>query len=94
MYDGFRSLKNIVDASPELESIKKAIKESDVISQFFQIFPELEKVVVPVKVEKKILKMKVENAAWRSEIKFNEKSFVDKINLHFKDHRVNQIRFV
>ena len=94
MYDGFRSLKSIVDASPELESIKKAIKESDVIVQFFQIFPELEKVVIPVKVEKKVLKMKVENAAWRSEIKFNEKSFVDKINLHFKDHRVNQIRFV
>jgi hypothetical protein len=94
MPEGFRSLKNIIDASPELDSIKRAIKESDVIAEFFEIFPELEKVVTPVKVDKKVLMIKVENAAWRSEIKFNERSFIDKINLHFKDHRVNQIRFV
>jgi hypothetical protein len=94
MPEDFRSLKSIVDTSPELESIKRAIKESDVIAEFYEIFPELEKVVTPVKVEKKVLKIKVENAVWRSEIKFNEKSFIDKINLHFKDNRVNQIRFV
>lgn len=94
MPDGFRSLKDIINISPEFESINRSIKEADVVAEFYKIFPELESIVIPVRVEKKVLRMKVENAAWRSEIKFKERSFVDKINLYFNDNRVNQIRFI
>ncbi|QQS36013.1 MAG: DUF721 domain-containing protein [Ignavibacteriales bacterium] len=94
MPDGFRSLREIINSSPELDKIKTVIAESDVIVEFGKIFPELEKIVIPVKVEKKVLKLKVENSTWRSEIKFNEHSFVDKINSYFRENRINQIRFI
>ena len=72
----------------------KIIKESDVVSEFNKIFPDLEKVAAAVKVEKKILSLKVENPTWRSELKFREKLIVDKINNYFKENRINKIRFV
>ncbi len=94
MLNGFHSLREIINTSPEFENLKRVIAESDVIEEFYKIFPELEKVVVPVKVEKKVLKLKVENSTWRSEIKFNERSLIEKINTHFKEQRVNQLRFI
>jgi hypothetical protein len=39
------------------------------------------------------LKLKVENPAWRSELKFRETEIVEKINNHFKETRINNIRF-
>lgn len=94
MLNGFQSLREIISTSPEFENLKRVIAESDVIEEFYKIFPELEKIVVPVKVEKKVLKLKVENSTWRSEIKFNERSLIEKINNHFKEQRVNQLRFI
>lgn len=51
-------------------------------------------VVVPISCEKKILKLKVENPAWRNELKFMETEITEKINNHFKEQRINQVRFI
>jgi hypothetical protein len=94
MPKGFRSLFEILNSDPSLEKVRQAIKESDVALEFCKIFPELEKVVVAVKVEKKALLLRVENAAWRNELKFKEKLIVDKINNYFNESRINRIRFI
>jgi hypothetical protein len=94
MSDGFKSLSDIINTEPGLDKIRKTIYQSDVIIEFNKIFPELEKVVIPVKVERKVLHLKVENSAWRNELKFREKKIVDKINKFFVEQRVVKIKFV
>ena len=93
MPDGFRSLAEVFNKDPGLRRIKKIINESDVVREFNKIFPDFEKVVVPLKVEKKILFLKVENPAWRSELKFKENQIVEKINKYFKESRIAKISF-
>jgi hypothetical protein len=65
-----------------------------VVVHFFEIFPNLEKVVMPQSCEKKILKLKVENPSWRNELKFMEMEMIEKINTFFKEQRIIQIRFI
>jgi len=93
MPDNFKSIAEIINREPGLASIRKVIKQSDVILEFFKIFPEMKKVVKPVKVEKKILFIKVENSILRSELKFQETLIVDKVNRYFKEERIKGIRF-
>ncbi len=49
--------------------------------------------VTPKKVEKKVLYMKVENAAWRNELKFKEELIIRKVNKFFNDERIKWIKF-
>ncbi len=93
MPDGFSSLGDIIKNEPSLEGIRKIISQSDVVLEFYKIFPDLEKIVVPVKVEKKVLTFRVENPAWRSELKFKEKFIIEKINKHFEHEIIKYIRF-
>lgn len=93
MSDGFYSLKDIFRIEPELQNIRKKLSEADVVVEFFNVFPEFTKVVIPVKLEKKTLFLKVENSAWRSELKFKEKSVIEKINKYFNEERVKYLKF-
>jgi hypothetical protein len=77
-----------------LAAVREVVESSDVIVHFFEIFQNLEKVVVPLSCEKKILKIKVENPAWRNELKFMEAEMIEKVNTFFKEQRINQIRFI
>lgn len=77
-----------------LAGMRELVESSDVIVQFYEIFPNLEKIVVPLSCEKKILKLKVENPAWRNELKFKEFEIIENINKHFNEQRINQIRFI
>ena len=94
MHNGFVSLNEIFNKEPRLSNLRNVIKAADVVEKFFSIFPELSKVVEPVKVEKKILFLKTENAALRNELKFNEYLLAEKINNFFKEARVKSIKFV
>ena len=94
MPDGFKSLADILNKDSEFAGLRKIIGESDVVAEFNKVFPDLEKIAKAVKVEKKTLFLKVENAAWRSELKFKEETIIEKINKFFKDNRINKIRFV
>jgi len=93
MPDGFKSLKDIFITDPDLGSIRKIVKSSDVVLDFYKIFPDIEKVVVPLSVDKMFLKLRVENSVLRSELKFKEKEIVDKINLYYDEERVKGIKF-
>jgi hypothetical protein len=77
-----------------LANVREIVQSSDVIVHFFEIFPNLEKVAVPLSCEKKTLKLKIENPAWRNELKFKESEIIENINKHFKEQRIIQIRFI
>lgn len=94
MPSGFKSLKEVFRRERSLAGIRQIVDASDVIVHFTEMFPNLEKVATPIFCEKKILKLKVENAAWRNELKFMEAEMIDKINSFFKEQRINQIRFI
>jgi len=93
MPEKFRSVADIIKAEPGLESIRKIIKQSDVVIEFFKIFPEMKKVVRPIKVDKKVLFINVENSVLRSELKFREILLVEKVNKYFNEERIKGIRF-
>jgi len=93
MYDDFKSIKEVFNSHPELKKIKLAVEENDVVNDFEKIFPDLKKMVKAQKVERGTLILKVENAAWRSELKFKETEIINKINSFYKEKRINKIKF-
>ena len=94
MSNSFRSLKEVFEREKSLRALREIVDSSDVVVKFYQIFPSLEKIAIPLSSEKKILKLKVENPAWRSELKFKEAEMIEKINQFFNEQRINQIRFI
>jgi len=92
MHEGFLSISEIISKEPGFEKLRKVIKQHDVISGFHKLFPDLKKIAAPVKIEKKVLHIKVQNAAWRSELKFNQKTIIEKINSFYKEEIINAIR--
>ena len=94
MPSNFKSLKDVFRKERSLAGIREIVESSDVVVQFFEIFPNLEKVVMPQSCEKKILKLRVENPSWRNELKFMELEMIEKINTFFKEQRIIQIRFI
>jgi hypothetical protein len=79
--EGFKSLKEVYRSESQLQNVRRIVKSSEVVIDFYKIFPDLKKVAKPKKVDKMFLKIKVENAAWRSELKFKEHEIVKKIRL-------------
>ncbi len=94
MHNSFKSLKDVFKKERALSGIREIVYSSDVIVKFYEIFPNLEKIAIPQQCEKKVLRLKVENASWRSELKFMETEMIEKINSFFKEIRINQIRFI
>ncbi len=94
MRSSFKSLKEVFKKEKLLANVREIVESSDVIVQFYEMFPNLEKVAVPQTCEKKVLKLKIENPAWRNELKFMESEMIQKINNHFNEKRINQIRFI
>jgi hypothetical protein len=93
MPEGFKSIKEIFNTDPSLSKIKEVINSGDVLIDFEKIFPELKQVVKAISAEKKTLTLKVENAAWRSELKFKENEIIQKINSFYREERINKIKF-
>ncbi|HVO74698.1 MAG TPA: DUF721 domain-containing protein [Ignavibacteriaceae bacterium] len=94
MLKDFVSIGEIINNEPGFEKIRNVIKQSDVAIDFPAIFPALEKIAKPVKVEKKVLYLKVENPAWRSELKFQDAAIIGKINKHYNEERIKWIKFL
>lgn len=93
MLDGFKSIKDIFNSDPALKNIRSVINENDVVNDFSKIFPDFVKIAEAVKVQNKVLTLKVTNAAWRNELKFKEKEILDKIKTYYGEERINQIKF-
>jgi len=94
MRSSFKSLKEVFKKERALAGVREMVESSDVIVNFYEMFPNLEKVAIPQSCEKKVLKLKIENPAWRNELKFMESEMIEKINDHFNEKRINQIRFI
>jgi len=93
MHSKFVSIKEALNTHPELINVRNIVKQSEVVEKFFSVFPEMGKVVKPVKVNRKVLMLRVDSSVLRSELKFNEALMIDKINKYFKEERVRSIRF-
>jgi hypothetical protein len=93
MPDEFRSLKDVFNHEPELKNLRNVIKDKDIVNDFFDIFPDLIKIVSSVKSSRKTLIIKVENPMWRQELKHQENNIVKKINEFYKEERISTIRF-
>lgn len=94
MRSGFKSLKDVFIKEKSFEAVREMVESSDVIVFFYEIFPNLKNIAIPQQCVKKVLKLKVENPSWRNELKFMESEMIEKINNHFKEKRINQIRFI
>lgn len=94
MHSNFKSLKEIFEKEPQLKSLRNIINASSVVADFNIIFPEFNKMVFPVKVEKKRLFLNIENSVWRNELKIREKEITKKINNHFKTEIIKWIKFI
>lgn len=93
MPEGFLSISEIIKREPGFEKLRKLIKQHDIINGFHKIFPDLKKIAVPVKIEKKTLLLKVQNAVWRSELKFNQITLIEKINTFYEEEIIRSIKF-
>jgi hypothetical protein len=94
MRSSFKSLKEVFKKERSLAGLRELVDSSDVVVKFYEIFPNLEKVATPLSCEKRVLKLKVENPAWRNELKFMETELIEKTNKYFNERRINQIRFI
>jgi hypothetical protein len=93
MPDGFKSIKDVFNSDPALKKIRTVINENEIVNDFEKIFPEFDKVVKAKSVQHSTLTLKVENAAWRNELKFKEKEIIEKINSYYSQERINKIKF-
>lgn len=94
MPDGFKSLGDVFRREKSFKQLREIVKQSDIILDFYNIFPDFKNVAKPKKVERKTLLLKVENPAWRNELKFKENEIIEKINNFYNEERINQIRFI
>lgn len=94
MPSGFKSIKEVFRREKSFTVLREMVDSSEVVVKFYEIFPDLQKVVNPISCEKGILKLKVENPAWRNELKFMEAELIEKTNKFFNENRINKIRFV
>ena len=94
MPKGFKSLGEVFRRERSFKRLREIVKQADVVSDFHDIFPDFKEIIKPKKVDRKTLLLKVENPAWRNELKFKEAEIIDKINKFYNEERINQIRFI
>jgi len=94
MPDRYKSVPDIIKNEKAFAAVRKKALEYDVASEFTEVFPELKTIVKAIKVDKEILFLHVENSVWRSELNFKRNLIVEKINNHFKNKVINNIKFV
>lgn len=94
MHSSFKSLKEVFRREKSFAGLREIVDSSDVVVRFHEIFPNLVKVATPQSCEKKVLRLKVENPAWRNELKFMESELIEKTNDFFNEQRIIQIRFI
>lgn len=94
MPESFKSLKEVFNTEPGLKNLRESVKRNDIVNDFLKIFPDMEKIISSVKINKHTLIIKVENPAWRHELKLKEESIIKKINSFYKEERIKHIRFL
>ena len=93
LYPEIKKISEVFRKEEGLGNFQNAAKQYMVIEEFFNIFPELGKIVKPEKIENKVLHLKVENSVWRNELMFKNKEMRSAINKYFKADVVKMIKF-
>lgn len=93
MSDSFKSLFEVFSQEASFKNVRDLVARQAVLDKFFDIFPGLAGHVTPVKLEKKVLTLAVDDSVMRSELKFHESEIIQKINDFTRDIRVTKIKF-
>lgn len=94
MREKFMSVGDILKKAKAFETIREIADDNRVIEEFGDIFPDLKRVVYPVKIEKRVLFLHVENSVWRNELSLRQKLIIEKINKYFDKDVVKTIKFI
>lgn len=89
-----KSLADIIANAEELENIRDVRLKYKVVEDFEKIFPEFAEFIKAVKVNKKILSLRVEHSVLKQELILRQKDMIDKINKFYNKEVVNSIKFV
>lgn len=90
----FKSINEIFNTDQTLAKLRDSVQQSEIVEGFEKIFPDLKTIVKPVKIDKKVLFLRVENSVWRSELKFRQKLIIEKINKFYSDEVIKSIKFL
>ena len=90
----FKSVSEIISNEKNFSGLRETIKNLDVVEGFEKIFPELKQLAVAVKVEKKVLFLRVENSVWKSELNLRKNLLIEKVNRFFGEEVIKSIRFL
>ena len=90
----FRTLDDVLNSENEFSNLRESMKNYNIVEEFEKIFPELKLIAHPVKVEKKVLFLRVENSVWKSELNFSKNLIMEKINKYFNQQVIKSIRFL
>lgn len=92
--NGFKKFADVIETNEEFKKLRQTVKNYDVVNEFGKIFPELSLLAKAVKVEKKILYLKVENSVWKSELNFHKNRLIEKINKYFNTDVLKGVKFL
>jgi len=93
MPDNFKSLSEILTKEKSFSKFRNAVKENEVVMEFEKIFPDLSKTVKTSNVNKGTLYLIVENSVLRSELFLKKKLMIEKINNHFNQQIIVDVKF-
>ncbi len=89
----FVSLTEILNKDKAFSNLRKTVLQNDVVSEFYNIFPNFKKTVKPLNVYKETLYLEVENSVLKNELFLQRNLITKKINEHFKKKIIKYIKF-
>lgn len=92
--NNIKSFAEVLMNSAGMEKIREVSLKYKVVEEFLELFPEFKEFVEPVKLNKKVLSLRVENSVMRSELNLRQEALKEKINNHYKKEVVTSIKFV
>ncbi|KAF0151251.1 MAG: hypothetical protein FD143_2106 [Ignavibacteria bacterium] len=90
----FRTINEVLDKEKEFEKLRERLKNYNIAEEYERIFPELKMIAKAIKVEKRVLFLKVENSVWKSELNFQKTFLIEKINKYFNETVIKSIKFL
>lgn len=94
MRQKIKSVFDVISEEKEFEKFRCAAKNFSVVERFGEIFPDIEKIAQPVKVDKKVLYLHVDNSVWRSELNLRQKIMIERVNSFFKEEIIKSVKFI
>ena len=93
MPNTFKKLGDVLSKDEAFTNFRASVKESEVVIEFNNIFPELSKTVQANNVNKKTLYLIVENSVLRSELFLKKSLMIEKINNYFNQKIIVDVKF-